>query len=540
MTSIVMYYMAVVVAFDAIYMSVIGHAAYSLLFLPSIGLVVIARKTKKSVEKLVAVEGLDLGMGEDIENPDNPSVVRVFLEKSAIYLGFLFVGGPGSGKSIAAIRLLLYFTEVAKHGWIYFEGKGDLDIYQKNVACGNSPDKFFSTELESTDTTNITSGKAEDVIELLTKTLIRTENEFYKNEQSAALSDVVYLLKSLDIPVNLRDIYVTLKVDGAGDHVMALAKEKGARQDIIETARQFFDQEPEKRNEYIKGLLTNMGRFVTGDIADRLNEYNPTLDLEIAAKENQKVYMHMPLTEVAKSVATMFTEQLGVIAKNRQLYQKVRTPWPINFDDWGAFFYEGFGPITARCRSAKMPCSFFFQSKGQTDKVEAGHVFTTEILDNIGGLIGLKVNGIFTAELVSKQFGMYETTELSANSQRSGENVNVAEKPRVRADKMKDLDSGECYIDTVVTGSGGRSQNRRFKARFPMPDFPNADNIEWPVIEEQKIKNRVVGLNLWEEFMNRDRVAKLEEEVVAESIGSAQVGINNSVMADESSAVDYL
>lgn len=541
MTKFVFFIVGVVLTFDAVYLSVIGTPFYLGLIIPAVAVFWVGSRIKESSLNMYADSGLFMGDALDIDNPEQPKKVSLYLAEGAIKLGFLFIGGPGSGKTIGVISLLKYFTEVANNGWFYCEGKGDKDIYQKCVACGAKPDKFFSSELPESDTTNIASGEPEDVIEMLTKTLIKTDNEFYRNEQREALEIAVNLLKSLEEPINLRDIYITLKMSDASSFVIKQAKEKGVHREIIEMAQQYFEQDPDKRLEYTKGLLTNMGRFTTGTIAERLNDYNATLDLAAAAENNLKVYMHLPLTEVAKDVATMFTEQLGVIAKNRQLYADDRTLWPAVFDDWGAFFYNGFGPITARCRSAGIPCNFSFQSKGQTDKAEIGNVFTTEILDNIGGMVALKINGIFSAKLLSEQFGSYETTEVSINSRFSGENINVVEKPRVRPDVFKNLSSGECYIDTIVTGDAGTSQNRRFKARFPFPDFSGSDDISWPTIERRSDSNLIKGLDLWDRFMNTDREEELKK-AVAEEI-QAQELERKSKTADleqSSSEVDYL
>ncbi len=540
MKKFVFFICGLVLVFDSIYLSSIGSIYYIALLAPAFLVLWYGWMIKDTSLNMYADEGLFMGDALDIENPEQPKKILLYLAKSALNLGFLFLGGPGSGKTIGVISLLQYFTQKAKHGWLYCEGKGDKDIYQKCVACGAAPDKFFSSELPNSDTTNIASGEADDVIEMLTKTLVKTDNEFYRNEQREALEVAVNLLKSLNEPINLRDIYITLRIYDAAKYVIDKAKEKGVQRDIIEMAQQYFDQDPDKRMEYTKGLLTNMGRFATGAIAERLNDYNATLDLTKAAKNNMKVYLHLPLTEVAKDVATMFTEQLGVIAKNRQLYSDERTPWPAVFDDWGAFFYDGFGPITARCRSAGIPCNFSFQSKGQTDKAEIGNVFTTEIFDNIGGMVALKINGIFTAKLLSEQFGTYETTEVSINSRFTGENINIVEKPRVRADVFKNLSSGECYIDTIVTGEGGASQNRRFKARFPYPDFTGSEDIDWPRCEREG-ESSITGLNLWDMFMNRDREEELKL-AVSEEIKNQEAARNAKMaeLEDVSDAVDYL
>lgn len=484
------------------------------------------------------IHGWDIGQGVDVNNPDQPKSVNVTLEDKALNLGMLGIGGPGSGKTIAAIGLLRYFTFSRKKGWAYWDGKGDLDIYQSAMAAGACPDFFFSCELPHSDTVNVMAGPTEQVIEQFEITLIKSDSPYYRNAQRSALKKVVPLLKALQMNISLRDLYVVLSNTDAAMYVMNLAAEKEVQPAIIEAARQFFSIDESERTEQVKGLLNQMESFVLGDFAERLNAYEPTLDLELAAKNNKRVYLHFPLSGRAKDIAIMFSERVGAIANHRQLYERERVAWPQVYDDWGAFFYENFGPITARCRSALMPISFFFQSRGQTDKVDIGRIFTTEITDNIGAMTIMRINGNDTAEWAAKQFGTYESHEVSKgddNNNRESRHRTVVEKPRVRADALKGLNAGEALISCLVSGEGGRSWNKRYRARFPLPDLSTAGDFDWPIIQV-KDNDEADGLHLWRDFMNRDRMQQLKAKVIEEAENAAaRTGPQESL-----DGVDYL
>jgi len=532
------------IAFTCTVNAVIGmvyvNATASLWLVPTVAVLWLAIRLRPPAD-IKNVIGLELGFGWDLENPDTPKRIRVTLEDKALNLGFLFIGGPGSGKSVAALCKLQYLSQIRNCGWVYWEGKGDKDIYQKAMSCGAAPTKFFSTELPHTDTVNVVSGPTESVIDRLTQVLIVSESDYYRNAQRAALRAVVPLVKSLNKPVILRDLYVVFKNEEAAHYVLTMARQQGVAADVIEVAAQFFAIDEEQRMNDINGLLTRMSLFVTGDIAERLNAYEPTLDLDEAARAGQRVYLHMPYTVMARDIAIMLTEQVGVIAKHRQLYDSERPPWPQLFDDWGAFFYSNFGPITARCRSAMMPVSFLFQSRGQTDRVDGNRIFTTEITDNIGGMCIFRVNGYESAKWAAEQFGEYETAEFSAseNTRASGHNLSTRQAQRVRADTLKNLDSGEAYISCLVSGEGGRSANKRYKARFPLPDFSRANAFDWPSITHERNNNDCEGLHLWRDFMNRDRLAALRREVIEEA-RTAQETTTATPARTTLSEVDYL
>ncbi|MCP3671509.1 MAG: TraM recognition domain-containing protein [Gammaproteobacteria bacterium] len=498
-----------------------------LLALPTILLAWAAKRALPKKINYDHITGLSLGKGIDLDNPDKPKIVPVILEDEALNLGFLAIGGPKSGKTVAAIVVLLYITQKRQEGWAYFEGKGDKDIYQQCVSCGAVPDKFFSSELPSTDTLNVFSGPTESVIDRLTQVLIISDSEYYKTAQRAALRAVVPLIKALDKPAILRDLYVVFSRDEAAQYVINLAKEQGVAADTIEVANAFFSLDAETRKNDINGLLTRMSLFVTGGIADRLNAYAPTLDMEQASKENLRVYLHMPYTNMAKDIGILLTEQVGVISQNRQLYESNRTPWPLLFDDWGSFFYSNIGPITARCRSAKMPVSFLFQSKGQTDRVEHGNHFTTEVTDNIGGLFVLRVNGNDTAKWAAQQFGEYESKSLNVtdNKQHASQGRSTRWEPRIQPSTLKNLNAGEAMISCLVSGENGASENKRYKARFPLPDFSTADSIDWPVVEAGIPNDECEGLHLWRDFMDRDRLAQLQQEILSEAVAGTDIPV---------------
>lgn len=509
-------FLGLTVLVDSMLMAVFASPVYAGLAGVSAFMLWRAKKAIPAPE-IREVKGFALGHGIDLDNPDTPEKVpNVVLEDKALNLGFLAIGGPGSGKTVAGIGMLEYFTKTRAEGWAYWEGKGDKDIYQQCMACGARPDKFFSSELPHTDTVNVVSGPIENVIDRLTQVLIVSESDYYRNAQRAALRAVMPLLDAIGAPFILRDVYVAFNNAEAGQYLLNLAREKGVAPDVITVASDFYNMDEDQRKNDINGLLTRMQLFVTGAATDRLNAYEPTLDMETAAKENKRVYLHMPYTHMAKDIAILLTEQVGVIAKNRQLYESMRTPWPQVFDDWGAFFYPNIGAITARCRSAKMPVSYLFQSKGQTDRVESGGHFTTEVTDNIGGMFVLRVNGTESAKWAAEQFGEYESTEFGAseNSNYAGQTLGTRDKARLKGDVLKNLDAGEAYISCLISGEGGKSWNKRYKARFPLPDFSTADGYDWPVIELGTPNDECEGLQLWRDFMNQDRLKKLKKDIV--------------------------
>src|SRR5690606_32877974 len=114
----ILLFVAVVILMDAIILSFVGDVMWISLSLLSVAMVFIWKKTKRDT-RLKVETGLDLGEGVNIMNPDSPERVHVILEEKALDLGFLAIGGPGSGKSMCSIVLLAYYTMTRKIGWCY-------------------------------------------------------------------------------------------------------------------------------------------------------------------------------------------------------------------------------------------------------------------------------------------------------------------------------------------------------------------------------------------------------------------------------------
>lgn len=510
--------------FSGFYAYWAGLALLTFVFpIGSLLLFFVSFKAVKRVETFDVQEGWTIDEAAEITNPENPIVAPATLDIKSLDLGMLVIGGPGAGKSMMAMALQEFNYKFRPEcGSAYFEGKGDFDIYQTFVKATGHPDFFFSSELEHSDSINVMDAPTETIIDMFSRVFVDSTNGYYEASQKKAIRSTIPLLKLFGTPVILPDLWTVLTNSQAANDLIRKAKAQNLDSDIIAGCEQYFEQEEEERLNNIDGLLNKMHPFVTGMISSRINAYEPTLDIAKAVKDGKRIYFHLPLTDMALAVATMITEIFGVVAKDRQLYQfNDRQAYPLHFDDWGKFFYSNFGPITARCRSARMPISFYFQSRGQTDAVELGNVFTVEITDNIGAIWALRINGWETAKWLAEQFGTYESAAVSFRGEDTEDQmVSVTEKPRVRADALRDLNAGEAYGMIFATKEGGKMTNKRYKLRFPMPNNNEIAPTYWPEIEQGTHNDEAEGLHLWRDYKNAEATAERKKEAVAEVLDS--------------------
>lgn len=495
-----------------------GLLASGLIVAVCVGLVVSGKLKAKTGQ---ALKGWDLGEGLDITNPDEPlAVERVIIPESILSLGFLGLGGPGSGKSESvAIGYMEYmYRNQSESGFAFFCGKGQKDVYQKCVAAGVAFDYFFSSELPHSDSVNLMEGQAHHVVDRLCGLLIgeTQSTTFYADEQRAVLATVVPVLKALGEPVNLRDLYVVLTQDHAAIYVMRKLRDlEYVEPYIVEMADQFFSQDIEKRVSTIRGMLNRLSNFVLGPSAMRLNAYQPSISIERCVQGGQRIYWHFPLSETAKSIATAVTDMHQSVAMMRQQEGGDHRLYPLMFDDWGDFFYARFGPMAARCRSVSMPLSFLFQSVAQLESV--GRTFKDELDDTVATKIALRVMGDESGAYIVKKFGQYETLELSQHQNPhngTGEGTSAQRIDRLSISDLKDLDVGEAYLNTLEL-HGPKSSNRFFRARFPLVDMVGWESVDWPVKDKL---TQGKGLDLWGQYMNRGEQEKAVHNEVRQLI----------------------
>jgi len=505
-----------VFALDAALYAYFVHTSAGVLFASALfgaGFLVVRRR-----QVVTPTTGWQLGAAVELTNPDQPERVKdAIVSPQTLNLGLLIIGSPGSGKTVSVLSYLHQLrTHSAGAGWAFFEGKGDTDIYKKCVAMGEAPTHFFSTELPGSETINLFSGEPNDVVDRLGKILIgeTSSTSFYMDEQRAVLARVVPLLRQLPVATNLRDLYVTLCVEDAARELLHQAQAAGADPVSLSLARQWLAIPTKERIKNIAGLLNRLFVFVSGPYADRLNAYQPDIDIGQVVTSGQSLYLHLPLTNFAKDVAIALVETFGVEARKRQLGGTEGLPsFPLIFDDWGAFFHPGFGPFSARCRSAQMPLNFGFQSRAQLDAVSS--VFADELDDTIATKFIMRVQGDATSQYAVRLLGMYDVRDVgtsnSPGERRDSTSMRYTQKARIEQRQLRELQPGEVYISTLQQRDD-RIVNPLWKLRIPEPPYQEWKTIPMPAA---RAHGEGEGLSLWTRYMNPTRLAEIHADIEA-------------------------
>ncbi len=458
-----------------------------------------------------------LGPAVEVSDPDRPRREAATLSSEVLNLGLIAIGAPGSGKTDSV--MLGYVNSLGRQslrgGWALFDGKGDIDTYRKCVGMGCAPDHFFSSELPGSESINLFEGDPYDVIDRLSKILIgATEStSFYMDEQRAVLARMVPLLLRLPVATNLRDLYVALCMKDAGNELMRRARKSGADPMEITLARQWLEQPFSTRVRNISGLLNRLFIFVAGPCADRLNAYDPDIRISTIVRDGKSLFAHLPLTGFARDVAIALVEMFGVEARRRQLEREgAPSRFPLLFDDWGAFFHEGFGPFSARCRSAEMPLSFGFQSHAQLRAIGPG--YADELDDTIATKVIMRVQGEGTSRYAAHLLGQHDTVDLGTRSWSDGSEYSLrfARRFRVCERALRELRPGEAYVSTLQDCPKG-ARNPLWRLRFALPEFGSWQSVALPLAPTFVPGD---GLGFWSRYMNPKTLAEFHRTVARE------------------------
>ncbi len=513
---VVLLFIFSVLTIDIVILSIYYHYLSALMLLPMF--LAFYALTKLNKKKEVSfVDGWQLSQGIEITNPVKPEKInQVVLQKQALELGMTLIGSPKAGKSSACIGFLKYISVENDHGCAYLEGKGDVDLYKQAKNAGVEFDYFFSSLLKDSHSINLLEGSQEACIEKCIKLLIgeTSSTSYYSDAQRSVLLKIIPLLLATGYKINLKDLYAALAIENAGLELMAIAREKGVSTEIIRQASSFYDQDYEKRKQSIEGMLNRLIVFVTGRYAERINAYEPDISLYDVVRKKKRVYFHLPYSELSKDIGIAISETFKDIATSRQMECNDKHElYPIIYDDWSGMFYDEFGKMSARVRSAGMPISFSFQSTAHLKEVS--QQFMDSLDDTQAVKILLRLMGEDSADFAVRLFGQYDGLQL--NTSVLGDKRGISINNRDNADRisrrdLKNLNAGEAFISTLEYSKTGEAESRFYKTVFPLPFNDDWVNESLPEIT---MRSTGSGLGLYERHVEQKGVAikDIDEEM---------------------------
>lgn len=489
-----------------------------------------------------AKSGWSLGQGVDLSDPDNPKTCEVLLEESMLNKGILAFGSPGFGKSTTLLIGYLHYlsTHHPETGWLAADGKGDLDMYAYLTATGVKPDYFFSTLAPSSDTINVLgSSDPYEATEIAVALLLDTERSgdsvFYQEAEENHLRSAIPILKDRELlggPVlTLRELLAFTIDSRCAEQVLLEAMQRNDRVELITKLRYWHCLKPKDRLGPLKGLVQRLEILAISPRSERWNDPTPSLELEQAINQGEKIFLHLPFSPMAKKLSIAITQLMLFVANRRQITGgKQAKLFATLWEDWGGFMHSDWANIVSRTRSANMSASFSFQSLDQVDVVR----ISKQLDDSILTKFIFSVDGVDSAKRCAEMMGTYESVQVSLNDRTGkrydGTNTSMTRKPRIHEEDIWRLSKGEGFLITRSTDTEGHVQKRYFRIR-PKRVEPQTevDLITWPVIKHETH----LGSGLWQDLIRRKTIAN---QIAAEQgilLQSEPAGLQKSSSEDE-------
>ncbi len=400
------------------------------------------------------------------------------------------IGTTNAGKTESVILPWAIQDIEQGRGLILIDGKADRSLLDKlwayTVKAGREKDfRLFSLSSldESHQFNPLIGGSPEEVAERVFNAF-NFENEYFRSVQYEVFSQTLRIFdQSKEIPT-------FLKVFEAISHpqkMKTLANRTG--DESLKAWAAYYSGLPvQEIAQRTSGLTAALSHFAFGKTAALFNSEKPSIDLDLALKENLIVYFQLPVLLspfLGKSSGKMILQCLQSAVANRHRGEnRTHTFFSVFLDDFAEYLYEGFVTILNKSRSANVGIVFAHQALG--DIKTMGDAVANSILTNANLKVFMRGNDPESAEYFSKVIGTVKSVKYTNQTVRGiwHQNETGAASARevdefiVHPNRFKsELGVGEAVM--VIPHEGGsRTINIKFKKYDDIPADTKIAKIE--------------------------------------------------------------
>ncbi len=355
---------------------------------------------------------------------------QLFLPSELMSRHCLGVAATGSGKS-NFLNLILKQQMMRGGGVIHIDGKNNKDAIREFLTLAKMHHRWQDVRIINIDdaahsnTYNpLLRGDAEEITTRLMLLMGSGGKEtYFRSQAGKAVGAIVGLLKDMGLPFTFSDLNAVFSSESL---LRYLLKEGPKESESYSKFRIFFDQlhEDDKRTgmrvlnskvfQHTFGDLTGkIASYDRGEAGKVLNAYNPEVDLLQAIKENQLVYIGLPMlakAEVATDFAKILLSDLRTAVGQLQNIAPEERPNPtflVLMDEFSSYAMSTLAPLFEQARSANISLFPFIQTISSLSDKDRGLSmdFAYKILGNTYSKISFGLKDPESAETMSKMAG---------------------------------------------------------------------------------------------------------------------------------------
>lgn len=355
---------------------------------------------------------------------------QLFLPADLMSRHCLGVAATGSGKS-NFLNLILKQQMMRGGGVIHIDGKNNKDAIREFLTLAKQHNRWHDVRIINIDdaahsnTYNpLLRGDAE---EITTRIMLLLQgggkDSYFRSQAGKAVGSIIGLMREMNLPFNFSDLNAVFSSESL---LRYLLKEGPKESESYAKFRIFFDQlhEDDKRTG-MRVLNTKVFQHTFGDLTGKiasydrgeagrvLNAYNPEVDLLRAIKENQLVYIGLPMlskAEVATDFAKILLSDLRTAVGQLQNIPPEERPSPtflVLMDEFSSYAMATLAPLFEQARSANISLFPFIQTISSLSDKDRGlsQDFAYKILGNTLSKISFGLKDPESAEMMSKMAG---------------------------------------------------------------------------------------------------------------------------------------
>jgi len=450
---------------------VILLVGFVLLWFSFCSIAAIERKKKKQTYQGIPESLKIQNVGSIVLGIDAELTVPVFLPEKIRSRHVHILGATGSGKTESVVLNFLRQDIKFGRGAIILDAKGD-ESFQKNLKAWLPPERLCVLDLANASSMGfdpIQHGSPMEAAQRLHASLTWSE-DYYKAKAFTALLRLFEThFKKYDRNPNLKELNSSLY--NAATFVSAIAADSHEKKTLLDSYSE------------LAGLCDQVKALTLGNTLKLLSPTSDMPQIHLAdVLEGKVIYFRLqslisPQTvgSVGKLIINNINFLAGTAHRGATEGAKARGLIPIFLDEFAAFACPEFAELISMARSAKFALHFSHQSIGDLMNVDKG--FVSQLTDNSGTKIIMRVNDPDTAEYFAKTFGTrliekvtqrITRTDNIENAELVGEGSSrEAHQFRANPDLLKTLPTGmaACLIahgeETIEGGS------HVFKIKFP-------------------------------------------------------------------------
>jgi hypothetical protein len=386
------------------------------------------------------------------------------------------LGSTGSGKTESVILNLLKQDIALGRGAIILDAKGD-DSFQKHLKKWLPEDRLSILDLSNCNSQSfdpIRFGTPHEAALRLHASLTWSESYYGSKALTALLRIFENHFKRHNENPTIHEL--SRKLYNAATFSGEISADSKERKELEE----MFNE--------LAGLCDQVKTLSLGNLQNLLSpkKTQPQIDLKDALSGKVIYFRLQSLVspQTVASVGKLILNNINYLAGQSHRTEREhgsedqRDLLPIFLDEFAAFASAEFAPLIAMARSAKFALHFSHQSIGDLVNVDRG--FVSQITDNSGTKIVMRINDPDTADYFAKSFGTklinkitqrITKTDVNENGELVGEGSSrEAHQFRANPDLLKTLPTGMAAVLMAHGEETKEGASHVFKIKFPRLD----------------------------------------------------------------------